>query len=48
MVKILENILLDGVKDVFLHSYSKYQLGFVPELGCEVHLLRMISLLKTR
>ena len=31
MIKIVENIFLNGVKDVILDSFSKYQLGFVPE-----------------
>ena len=38
MTKVLESIMLNKAKQVMLESYSKYQLGFVPELGCEVHL----------
>ncbi len=31
MTKVLESIMLNTVKQVILKSYSKYQLGFIPE-----------------
>ena len=48
MTKVLESIMLNTVKQVILKSYSKYQLGFIPELGCEVHLQRLVSHLQFR
>ena len=48
MIKILESIMLNSVKKTILNSYSKFQLGFVPEQGCEVHLLRLVSFLQFR
>ena len=31
MIKILESIMLNNCKETMLNSYSKFQIGFVPE-----------------
>ena len=46
MIKILETIMLNNAQQTLLKSYSKFQLGFIPEKGCEMHLLRLINFLK--
>lgn len=46
LTKVLESIMLNNVQDKLLNSYSKYQLGFIPEQGCCVHLQRLISILQ--
>ena len=47
--KILETIILMKCKDRMIESINRNQIGFIPNLGCEIHLQNiMAQLLKRR
>ena len=48
VIKTLEKIIENRIGDHLVNGINKNQIGFIKNMGCEVHLLKIIHTLKAR